>query len=107
MGVGIQPESVIALVTPSPSHSSYSRRNFLGGKAISTVASGPEACLKEQWCTQMGKGKNSVHLHTWDMCMSLEQTQTFSGKKKRDSRFIAKCQGEKKGKDMGEETKRV
>lgn len=55
----------------------------------------------------MGKGKNSVHLHTWDMCMSLEQTQTFSGKKKRDSRFIAKCQGEKKGKDMGEETKRV
>lgn len=92
MGVGIQPEGVVASVTPSPSDSSYSRRNFLRGKAISTVASGPEACLEEQRCTQMSKGKNTVNLHTCDMCLGLGQTQTLSCKKKWDSCFIAKCQ---------------
>lgn len=90
VGVGIQPGGAIASVTPNPSHSSYPGRNFLGRKAISTVMSGPEAGLQGKRI-QMRKGKNTVNRPTCDVCTCLEQTQTFSCKKKWESCFTAKC----------------
>lgn len=50
VGVGIQSGGVIASMTPNPSRSSSPSRNVLGGKAISPVASSPEASLQEKRC---------------------------------------------------------
>lgn len=47
-GGGIQPGGADASVTPSPSHSSYPSRNFLGEEgAIQDVVKRPEAGLEE------------------------------------------------------------
>lgn len=71
VGVGIQPGGAIASVTPNPRHRSSRSRNFLGGKAISTVASGPEAGLQEKRA-QTSKGKNTVNRPTCDMCTNTD-----------------------------------
>lgn len=50
VGAGIQSGGAIASVTPNSSRSSSLSRNVLGGKAISTVACGPEGSLQEKHC---------------------------------------------------------
>lgn len=48
VGAGIQSGGAIASVTPNPSRSNSLSRNVLGGKAILTVACGPEGSLQEK-----------------------------------------------------------